>query len=167
MLGRVGDGNDSNRERSQCVLFQTLLLTQYQQGAYLLGLWGPSGPKVRRAPFWVDTQQSTELYAALCVHSIRCINIGENIYSWFSTTWAHWPRFAVAELPRALRRNTRYYNLLPIDCASLESLWDFFSESAINPADPISKYSNSSPRQAIVEAHTRMRLYDSLGPHIY
>ena len=34
-------------------------------GRYVVGLWSPRGPSVRRVPVWVDNQQAAELYGAL------------------------------------------------------------------------------------------------------
>ena len=34
-------------------------------GRYVVGLWSPRGPTVRRVPVWVDSQQVAELYGAL------------------------------------------------------------------------------------------------------
>jgi hypothetical protein len=34
-------------------------------GRYMVGLWTRAGPTIRRAPVWVDNQQSAELFGAL------------------------------------------------------------------------------------------------------
>ena len=37
----------------------------HSPGRFVVGLWSPRGPTVRRVPIWVDNQQATELYGAL------------------------------------------------------------------------------------------------------
>ena len=113
-------------------------LDPHQQGAYLLGLWGPLGPKFRRAHNNLPNHMGRYV---LCAMSMRRVNIWERMYSWFSTTWARWPNFAVAEPPCTLRCNTEYYDVLPIDW----SLCGFFflAESTINPADPMLHYAST------------------------
>ena len=136
-------------------------------GRYMVGLWTRAGPTIRRAPVWVDNQQSAELFGALAaLDLVRGIDqphvelILDNMGAIGQLVWgrAHADLYPQQRILRRLAHKIRWMGAV---------IRLYYVESALNPADPVSRACYSwSPQSVVLQAHARERLYYKVGSHV-
>ena len=151
-----------------CIFSDAALDPKYpRHKRFLIGLSSDKGPKFCRAPVWVDTQQSAELYGALVAidefrfHSSPHIQLVlDNMAAISQPVWgrAHSHLHSQHRILRRLAHKLRWTGAL-VDL--------YYADSKLNPADPVSTpFSFAFGADLVIQAHARCSLYNRLGQHM-
>ena len=128
-------------------------------GGFFVGVWSSEGPAIRRCPPWVATQQSAELYGVVCAldmaRSVGCRHVDlvmDNVGAIAQVLWGRASTLLVAQ-QRILRRLAHRLRWQGV------SVGLRYVESALNPADCVSRWWGGGGRDMVVEARAKARVY--------